>query len=136
MTEKWIQGMHMKKGALRKSLHVKEGYKIPTSKLKKAEHRKNPTTAKRARLAETLKSFHHSKESDMKSNYKEEEVKKDKKSHKGLMGALKRHFKSDEHNEDREVKEDENEEKHYKSKNMDKGSRKKMAVMLMKKKMA
>lgn len=53
--EKWIQAMHMKKGALHKSLKVPEGKKIPESKLKKAEHSKNPTLAKRAHLAETLK---------------------------------------------------------------------------------
>lgn len=45
-------------GALRKSLHVKEGEKIPASKLKKAEHSKNPTTKRRAILAETLKKMH------------------------------------------------------------------------------
>jgi hypothetical protein len=55
MAEKWIQGAIKKPGALRKSLHVKEGDKIPEKMLKKAEHSKNPTTAKRARLAETLK---------------------------------------------------------------------------------
>jgi hypothetical protein len=53
--EKWIQGAIKKPGALRKSLGVKKGEKIPEAKLKKAEHSKNPTTAKRARLAETLK---------------------------------------------------------------------------------
>ena len=53
--EKWIQKIHMKKGALRKALHVKEGEKIPEEKLKKAEHSKNPTMKKRAQLAETLK---------------------------------------------------------------------------------
>lgn len=53
--DKWIQGAIKKPGALRKSLGVKKGEKIPTAKLKKAEHSKNPTTAKRARLAETLK---------------------------------------------------------------------------------
>jgi len=53
--EKWIQGMHMKKGALHKELHVPEGKKIPESKLKKAEHSKNPLLSKRAHLAETLK---------------------------------------------------------------------------------
>lgn len=53
--EKWIQKAHIKKGALHESLHVKEGKKIPESKLKKAEHSKNPTTRKRAVLAETLK---------------------------------------------------------------------------------
>lgn len=59
MVEKknWIAGAIKKPGALREALHVKEGKKIPESKLKKAEHSKNPTTAKRAHLAETLKSF-------------------------------------------------------------------------------
>jgi hypothetical protein len=57
MVEKWIQKAISKPGALKKSLHVKKGEKIPEEKLKKAEHSKNPTTAKRARLAETLKSF-------------------------------------------------------------------------------
>lgn len=56
--EKWIQGAIKHPGALRKSLHVKEGEKIPTSKLMKAEHSKNPTMAKRANLAETLKKMH------------------------------------------------------------------------------
>lgn len=58
MAKKFIQAMHMKKGALHKSLHVPEGKKIPESKIKKAEHSKNPTLRKRAVLAETLKSFH------------------------------------------------------------------------------
>jgi len=56
--KKWIQEAIKHKGALRKTLHVKEGEKISESKLKKAEHSKNPTTAKRARLAETLKKMH------------------------------------------------------------------------------
>lgn len=56
---KFIQKMHMKKGALHKSLHVAEGKKIPESKLKKAEHSNNPTLRKRAVLAETLKKMHH-----------------------------------------------------------------------------
>ena len=55
MAKKWIQKAIKHKGALRKSLGVKKGEKIPESKLKKAEHSKNPTMAKRARLAETLK---------------------------------------------------------------------------------
>ncbi len=55
--KKFIQDMHMKKGTLHKSLHVKEGEKIPESKIKKAEHSKNPTLKKRAVLAETLKGF-------------------------------------------------------------------------------
>lgn len=53
--EKWIQGMHMKKGALHKELGVPEGEKIPAKKLEKAAHRKSPLLAKRAKLAETLK---------------------------------------------------------------------------------
>lgn len=58
MAEKWIQKVIKHPGALRKTLKVKKGEKIPESKLKKAEHSKNPTTAKRARLAETLKKMH------------------------------------------------------------------------------
>jgi len=53
--KKWIQGAIKKPGALRKTLGVKKGEKIPAKKLEKATHSKNPTTAKRARLAETLK---------------------------------------------------------------------------------
>ena len=56
--KKWIQAAIKKPGALRAALHVKEGEKIPASKLKKAEHSKNPTTRKRAVLAETLKKMH------------------------------------------------------------------------------
>lgn len=58
MAEKWIQKAIKKPGALRKSLHVKKGEKIPASKLKKAEHSKNPKLRKRAILAETLKKMH------------------------------------------------------------------------------
>jgi len=55
----WIQGAIKKPGALRKTLHVKAGEKIPEAKLMKAEHSRNPLTRKRARLAETLRGFHH-----------------------------------------------------------------------------
>jgi len=55
--EKFIQKMHMKKGALHKELGVPEGKKISEKKLEKAEHSKNPTLRKRAVLAETLKGF-------------------------------------------------------------------------------
>jgi len=58
MAEKWIQGMHMKKGALHKELGVPEGTKIPKSKLTKAAHA-GGKLGKRARLAETLSKFHH-----------------------------------------------------------------------------
>ena len=56
--KKWIADAIKKPGALRKSLHVKEGEKIPATKLKKAEHSKNSKTRKRAVLAETLKKLH------------------------------------------------------------------------------
>lgn len=56
MAEKnWIAGAIKKPGALRKSLDVKKGDKIPEAKLEKAEHSKNPTLRKRANLAATLK---------------------------------------------------------------------------------
>ena len=57
MAEKWIQKAlnPEKKGALHKALNVAEGKKIPSEKLKKATHSKNPTLKKRAVLAETLK---------------------------------------------------------------------------------
>jgi hypothetical protein len=58
MAKKWIQKMHMKKGALHEDLGVPEGKKIPDKKIKKAEHSKSPVVAKRARLAETLKKLH------------------------------------------------------------------------------
>lgn len=57
MPTNWIQGAIKKPGALRKTLGVKKGEKIPESKLKKAEKSKNPTTRRRAKLAETLKGF-------------------------------------------------------------------------------
>ncbi len=53
----WISDAIKKPGALRKELDVPKGKKIPESKLKKAEHSKNPKLAQRARLAETLKGF-------------------------------------------------------------------------------
>jgi hypothetical protein len=58
MAKKWIQKAIKKPGALHKTLGVKAGKKIPASKLKKAEHSKNPTTRKQAALAETLKKMH------------------------------------------------------------------------------
>ena len=58
MAKNWIARAIKHKGALRKTLGAKKGEPIPESKLKKAEHSKNPKTAKRARLAETLKKMH------------------------------------------------------------------------------
>lgn len=54
----WIAGAIKKPGALRKTLGVKKGEKIPAKALKKAENSKNPKTRKRAILAETLKKMH------------------------------------------------------------------------------
>lgn len=52
---RWISKAIKHPGALRKSLHVKKGEKIPASKLTKAIHSSNPKLAKRARLAKTLR---------------------------------------------------------------------------------
>ena len=54
----WIESAIQKPGALRRTLKVKVGEDIPDSKLQKAMRSKNALTAKRARLAKTLKSFH------------------------------------------------------------------------------
>lgn len=54
----WIQGAIKNPGALRRTLKVKAGQDIPEKKLEKAMHSKNKLTAKRARLAETLKDMH------------------------------------------------------------------------------
>lgn len=55
--KKWIQEAlePSSKGKLHKKLGVPEGEKIPSSKLKKAEHSKSPKLRKEAVLAETLK---------------------------------------------------------------------------------
>jgi len=57
MAKNWIKGAIKNKGSLRKTLGVKKGEDIPAAKLEKAAKSKNPTTKKRAILAETLKSF-------------------------------------------------------------------------------
>lgn len=54
MAEKWISGAIKHPGALHKKLGIKEGEKIPSKKLKKAEHSKSPVLRKEADLAETL----------------------------------------------------------------------------------
>jgi hypothetical protein len=54
VTKKWVQEAIKKPGALKKSLGVKEGEKIPAGKLAKAA--KAPgKMGQRARLAQTLK---------------------------------------------------------------------------------
>jgi hypothetical protein len=54
----WIQDAvnPNNKGALRKTLKIKKGKKIPEKKLEEAA-KKGDVTGKRARLAETLRSF-------------------------------------------------------------------------------
>lgn len=54
-SKKWMQKLDLKKGALRKTLGVKKGEKIPAKKLEKATKSKNPLTKKRAILAETFR---------------------------------------------------------------------------------
>jgi len=56
--EKWIQGAIKRPGALHKELGVPMGKKIPEGRLKAAE-KKGGTLGRLARLAETLKGFHH-----------------------------------------------------------------------------
>lgn len=59
----WIQKAIKHPGALHEELDVPEGKKIPAKKLEKAEKSKNPTEARRARLAETLKGMRKGKKS-------------------------------------------------------------------------
>lgn len=53
--QKWMQKIDLKKGALRKELHIKAGHKIPLSKLKSAARSSNPKLKKRAVLALTFR---------------------------------------------------------------------------------
>jgi hypothetical protein len=53
---KWIQAMHMKKGALHDEMGVPKDKDIPAKKLSKAA-KKGGKLGKRAKLAETLKKF-------------------------------------------------------------------------------
>ncbi len=64
-SKNWIQGAIKHPGSLRRSLGVKKGSKIPASKLAAAA-KKGGKIGKRARLAETLKSFHAKKSSKKK----------------------------------------------------------------------
>jgi hypothetical protein len=58
MAGKWIKKAIKHPGALHRELHVPEGEKIPAKKLAKAEESSNPKLKRRAKLADTLKSFH------------------------------------------------------------------------------
>lgn len=57
----WIAGATKNKGALHRNLGVPADDKIPAKKLASAAKSDNPTIAKEAALAKTLKGFHHSK---------------------------------------------------------------------------
>lgn len=54
----WIEFAIKKPNELRKTLKVKAEENSPENKLEKATHSKNKLTAKKAKLAETLKKFH------------------------------------------------------------------------------
>ena len=51
--------LHLKKGALHKTLGVPSGQKIPLSEIQAAAHSQNALTRKRARLALAMRSWHH-----------------------------------------------------------------------------
>lgn len=55
VTGNWIKAAVKHPGALHRTLGVPADQPIPAAKLAKAAHSSNPTTAKRARLAQTLK---------------------------------------------------------------------------------
>ena len=57
MAKNWIAGAIKHPGALRKTLGVKKGSKIPAKKLASAA-KKGGTMGRRARLAETLRKMH------------------------------------------------------------------------------
>jgi hypothetical protein len=56
--KRWIQRAIKKPGALRRTLGVKKGQKIPVSRLRAAA-KGSGKTAQRARLALTLRKMHH-----------------------------------------------------------------------------
>lgn len=55
MAERWIQGAIQHPGTLRATAGVKKGQKIPAERLEELAHSRDKTTAKRARLAQTLR---------------------------------------------------------------------------------
>lgn len=55
MGKNWIAGAIKHPGALHKELGVPQGQTIPAKKINAAAHSDNPTLAKRANLAKTLK---------------------------------------------------------------------------------
>ncbi len=87
----WIAGAIKHPGALHRELGVKQGAKIPAKRLAAAA-KKGGKVGARARLAETLKGFHHKK--DMKKKMKNDHDADDKKK-KGMKCKKKhKHMKS------------------------------------------
>ena len=62
MGKKWIAGAIKHPGALHEELGVPQGQKIPDKKLHAAA-KKGGVEGKRARFAEELESFHHTRKS-------------------------------------------------------------------------
>lgn len=62
----WIAGVVKHPGALHRQMGIKAGTKIPAGKLAAAA-KKGGVEGKRARLAETFKSFHHKKKKTLRS---------------------------------------------------------------------
>ena len=56
--KRWMQKLNLKKGALRRSLKIKKGNKIPLAKLKAAA-KKPGKLGKRARLALVFRNSKH-----------------------------------------------------------------------------
>lgn len=67
MAEKFIQKMHLKKGALHRQLGIPIGQKIPEKTLEKAAHAPGKL-GRRARVAETLKGLPHHKVQNPKTH--------------------------------------------------------------------
>lgn len=59
----WIKGAIKHPGALHRVLGVPQGETIPAKKVEQAAHSSDPTLARRARLAETLKKINRARKS-------------------------------------------------------------------------
>lgn len=92
MAKNWIAGAIKHPGALHRELGVKEGHKIPASKLRAAAS-KGGVEGKRARLAETLKGFHHKKTHEEKHMKHEKHEKKEHEKHYKHMKEEDKHEK-------------------------------------------
>ncbi len=82
----WIAGAIKHPGALHRELGVKPGKKIPAKTLARAAA-KGGTEGRRARLAETLKGFHH-KKNDHDADDVKKKAMKCKKHHKHSKACM------------------------------------------------